>query len=107
MIAVEKWGMLEMEAEGFTTGNPFTDYTVQGVFTGKNETVTVDGFYDGDGVYKVRFMPSFEGDYTYEISGSFSDPIKPGVFLPDLSLDIIQFFLFPRQLQRLFLLTHI
>ena len=80
MITVEKWGMLEMEAVGFTAGNPFTDYTVQGVFTGKNETVTVDGFYDGDGVYKVRFMPSFEGDYTYEISGSFSETVTKGSF---------------------------
>ena len=80
MITIEKWGMLEIEAKGFTEGNPFTDYTVQGVFTGKNETVTVDGFYDGDGVYKVRFMPSFEGDYTYEMSGSFSKAVTKGGF---------------------------
>ena len=25
----------------------------------------LDGFYDGDGVYKVRFMPAFEGEYTF------------------------------------------
>ena len=41
------------------TKNPFVDYKIHGTFTGKHETVTVDGFYDGEGVYKVRFMPSF------------------------------------------------
>ena len=61
-------------------GNPFTDYTIQGTFKGKEETKTVDGFYDGDGIYRVRFMPSFEGDYTFEIKGSFSDEVYTGAF---------------------------
>ena len=45
-------------------------------FTGKEGTVTFDGFYDGDGVYKARFMPSYEGEYTFTISGSFSPYIS-------------------------------
>ena len=77
MNTVEKWGVFEVAAKGYSDKNPFVDYDVKGTFTGKNESVTVDGFYDGDGTYKVRFMPSFEGDYTYEISGSFADePVK-------------------------------
>ena len=28
-------------------------------------TITVNGFYDGDGVYRVRFSPPFEGSWTY------------------------------------------
>ena len=40
---------------------------------GKNEKIVIDGFYDGDGIYKVRFMPSFEGDYKFLITGNFSD----------------------------------
>lgn len=81
MTTVEKWGMLEISAKGHTEGNPFTDYTVRGTFCGKNETVTADGFYDGDGVYKVRFMPSFEGEYTYEMTGSFSEEAIRGTFM--------------------------
>lgn len=81
MQTVERWGTFEVQAKGRTDGNPFTDYTVYGVFRGKNETVKADGFYDGDGVYKVRFMPSFEGEYTYEVSGSFSDETLTGSFL--------------------------
>ena len=28
--------------------------------------VTVPGFYDGEGVYRVRFMPDTEGEWTYQ-----------------------------------------
>ena len=35
------------------------------LFAVKNEKKTVDGFYDGDGIYKVRFMPSFTDEYTF------------------------------------------
>lgn len=62
---VEKWGMIEFSCKDNTNGNPFTDYRITGTFSGKNETVTTDGFYDGDGIYKVRFMPSFEGEYQF------------------------------------------
>lgn len=70
---VERWDVYEVSLPGNTEGNPFTDYTIQGTFTSKNESVTADGFYDGDGVYKVRFMPSFVEDYSFTVQGSFSD----------------------------------
>lgn len=68
---VKKWDVFEVVCEGRTDGNPFMDYTIQGIFTGEQETVRVTGFYDGDGIYKVRFMPSFEGEYKFEIRGLF------------------------------------
>lgn len=77
---VEKWGVFEVEMSGKTEGNPFTDYTIQGTFCGKEEKKTLDGFYDGDGIYKVRFMPSFEGEYSFSVQGSFSDEICEGKF---------------------------
>ena len=42
--------------------------------------MSVNGFYDGDGVYKVRFMPSYEGRYSFRISGSFSEKVFEGEF---------------------------
>jgi len=77
---VERWGVFEVALDGKTEGNPFTDYEIKGFFAHKNQNVTVDGFYDGDGVYKVRFMPSFEGEYRFVISGSFSDEVWEGFF---------------------------
>lgn len=49
---VGKWCVQEITVEGRKDGNPFTDYTIKGIFCGKNEKVTVNGFYDGDGFIK-------------------------------------------------------
>ncbi len=78
--ACEKWGVFELALPGKTAGNPFTDYTVSAVFSHKCEAKTVDGFYDGEGIYRVRFMPSFTGTYRFTVSGSFSDEPVSGEF---------------------------
>ena len=77
---VSKWGVQEIVCPGFTRGNPFTDYEIRAAFTSEGETVEVSGFYDGDGRYAVRFMPSFEGRYSYRVWGSFSDEVFTGGF---------------------------
>lgn len=77
---VEKWAVFEVSMPGKSSGNPFVDYNIQAVFQGKEETKTVDGFYDGDGIYRVRFMPSFEGEYTFTVKGSFSEEEFTGSF---------------------------
>ena len=77
---VERWDVQEIVLRGKSDKNPFVDYNIFGCFTGKNEKVTVDGFYDGDGIYKVRFMPSFEGEYTYKVAGTFADEGAEGEF---------------------------
>ena len=77
---IERWGVFEVTVKGKTAGNPFTDYVISGVFSSEKETKKADGFYDGDGVYKVRFMPSHEGKYSYEISGSCIDGVAQGSF---------------------------
>ncbi len=78
---VEKWCVFEVSCSGKPDKNPFVDYTIAAKFTGRNETVTVKGFYDGGGLYKVRFMPSFEGAYVFDISGSFSEETLSGSFV--------------------------
>jgi len=83
--SVECWGVWELAAHGRSDGNPFTDYRIIGEFESKNEKKTVDGFYDGDGVYKVRFMPSFIEEYSFRITGSYGgEPItgRFSVLLP-------------------------
>jgi len=80
MKQLEKWGVFETVVNGRSEGNPFLDYDITGRFTGEHETVKVGGFYDGDGVYRVRFMPSFEGKYTYTIEGSAIDTPVSGEF---------------------------
>ena len=74
---VERWGMYEVTVKGPSAGNSFIEHHIEGTFCGRNEKVTVDGFYDGEGLYRVRFMPSFEGEYAYEIIADFlAEPVK-------------------------------
>ena len=78
---VERWGIAEITCYGPSEGNPFLEQSVKGRFCGKNETVTVEGFYDGEGVYKIRFMPSFPGTYTFSVESSFMEEETEGTFL--------------------------
>ena len=81
MNQVEKWGIFEVEMQGKCDGNPFVDYDITGTFSCKHETKTVDGFYDGEGIWRVRFMPSFEEEYTFTVQGTFSEEVFSGKFV--------------------------
>jgi hypothetical protein len=80
--SVERWGIFEAVFNGPTAGNPFVDVTLSAQFRHQHRRVDVAGFYDGGGVYRVRFMPDTEGEWTYTTrsnrkeldakSGSFS-----------------------------------
>jgi len=63
---VEKWDIYEMELTGPREGNPFRDVTLSAVFTHQEKQVRVTGFYDGKGIYRIRFMPDRIGEWTCE-----------------------------------------
>ena len=63
---VEKWGIFELPLKTRNQyQNPFLDVKLKAIFCGAGRKITVHGFYDGDGVYIVRFMPEALGEYTY------------------------------------------
>lgn len=62
---IEQWGLKEVELRGPSSGNPFLDVKVSAEFRHRNRVVEVDGFYDGDGVYRIRFMPDAQGEWEY------------------------------------------
>lgn len=62
---VERWGVFEVTLNGPSAGNPFVDVHIGAQFKYHNRVVDVDGFYDGNGVYRIRFMPDEVGDWTY------------------------------------------
>ena len=64
-LNVEKWKVYEISLKGPSDGNPYTDVQLSAVFTHASESNTVNGFYCGNGIYKVRFMPSKEGEWKY------------------------------------------
>jgi hypothetical protein len=63
---VEQWDFHEVVLRGPSGGNPFLEVDLSARFTNGSVTVDVAGFYDGDGVYRVRFMPGRQGVWDYE-----------------------------------------
>ncbi|MEK1896984.1 MAG: DUF5060 domain-containing protein [Rhizobium sp.] len=62
---VEKWGVFEAAFDGPSDGNPYLDVAFDAVFTHKSRDVRVPGFYDGNGTYRMRFMPDVEGEWSF------------------------------------------
>ncbi|MGI5885442.1 MAG: DUF5605 domain-containing protein [Candidatus Spyradocola sp.] len=77
---VERWDVQEVRLSGPSAGNPFVEQWVRGTWTCEQERVVTEGFYDGEGQYLVRFMPSFVGTYTFSIEASFLSEAVTGSF---------------------------
>src|SRR5438876_9453134 len=65
IMPVEQWDICEVALTGPTRGNPFLDVTLSARFSHNHHSVDVAGFYDGDGVHRVRLMPDRPGRWTY------------------------------------------
>jgi hypothetical protein len=78
---IECWDRFEVTLTGPQTGNPFDDVKLSAEFVSGSEKVAVTGFYDGNGNYKIRFMPQKTGVWKYKtISNSKSLNAKTGGF---------------------------
>ncbi|MDZ7371231.1 MAG: DUF5060 domain-containing protein, partial [candidate division KSB1 bacterium] len=64
-VYVERWTVLEITLEGPKKGNPFREVQLEAVFYYYQDSTRVDGFYDGAGIYKIRFMPERVGEYRF------------------------------------------
>ncbi|MBO0720281.1 MAG: DUF5060 domain-containing protein [Blastocatellia bacterium] len=64
-VQVEQWGIYEISLAGPAGGNPFRDVSLKASFTQGDQTLEVAGFYDGDGIYRIRFMPDKTGQWRY------------------------------------------
>jgi hypothetical protein len=62
---VERWGVFEAALQGPSAGNPYLDVRFGAHFRLAHRVVDADGFYDGSGTYRVRFMPDETGEWTY------------------------------------------
>lgn len=63
---IEKWDFYELTLAGPTTGNPFIGIEFSAIFKQGERIIEPEGFYDGNGVFKIRFMPDKEGIWTYK-----------------------------------------
>jgi hypothetical protein len=62
---VERWDVFELALDGPKGGNPFLDIWLKASFRKGGREMIIDGFYDGDGAYKIRFMPDSVGSWSY------------------------------------------
>lgn len=77
---VHCWDCFEITCIGPENGNPFVDLALHAVFTHKDSHIEVEGFYDGSGIYRVRFMPDHVGEYNFQLTGTFLDIEHNGSF---------------------------
>jgi len=70
---VEQWGHFETALKGPKGGNPFVDTALSATFEAGGKAIEVAGFYDGDGTYRVRFMPDRTGLWRYRTRSNAPD----------------------------------
>ncbi len=68
--SVARWDFIELPFAGPSAGNPFLDVHLTATFHCKDRALTVEGFYDGGGAYKVRFMPDEIGEWSWTTSSN-------------------------------------
>jgi hypothetical protein len=69
----EQWSVFEIALVGPTNDNPFSDVQFAARFTQGTNSIQANGFYDGDGVYRVRFMPETQGEWHYVTESSAAE----------------------------------
>lgn len=72
-----RWDIFEIELKGPSAGNPYLDVDLDARFSIDNRSIVVPGFYDGEGIYRVRFMPDTEGEWHY-VTAAPSSPELDG-----------------------------
>lgn len=68
--AAEQWGLYETAFTGPASGNPYTEVQLTAQFSQGTRNITVPGFWDGGGNYKIRFMPPTPGEWKFETKSS-------------------------------------
>lgn len=63
---VQQWAVCELSFKAASEGNPYIDNWLEATFTLGSKSIKVPGFYDGEGIYKIRFSPDMQGYWTYK-----------------------------------------
>jgi len=79
-IEVPRWEIHEFSVTSHTSAdNPFRDAALVGQFhSPSGKTVIINGFYDGDDTWRVRFAPTEEGAWSYELRGEGVEILQRG-----------------------------
>ena len=67
---MRQYETFELTFQGEVLSEDYAQIALTAEFACGGEKKTVRGFYDGDGVYKVRFLPERPGEYRWTVSGT-------------------------------------
>ena len=62
---VQQWQRFEIALKAKHEGNAFQAVQLSAIFTSKDTSYEVDGFYDGNDTFRIRFMPETTGTWKY------------------------------------------
>lgn len=79
-IKIEQWGLFELTFQSKQKGAFDDNISLTAVFIHQNDSVKINGFYNGDGSYKVRFMPHKQGIWKYQTFSNDKKFAKSGGF---------------------------
>ena len=65
-VEIEQWNTYEIVLNGPSSGNPYMEIDISAIFKNNEKSMKVPGFYDGNGVYRIRFSPPYQGNWTYK-----------------------------------------
>jgi hypothetical protein len=79
-VEVVRWDLHEFSAKGRAhVVNPFRDAALVGEFISPSgKTNVIDGFYDGDDTWRLRFAPDEEGEWSYLLRGEGIEVLQRG-----------------------------
>lgn len=82
VAAVGKYETYEvvLSAPGAGGRYPYRDVALKGVFRGPTRTIEIEGFYDGNDVWKVRMAPTEAGTWSYTITSTVAALNSTGSF---------------------------
>jgi hypothetical protein len=100
--SVAQWERFELVLHGPSHGNPFVDVELRAEVSGPGGTFSVPGFYDGGGVYRLRYLAPTVGEWSFATSsnarsldgirGSFTvNPARAGAHGPVQVADTFHF----------------
>lgn len=82
-VTVPRWERHEFVLRGKShVNNPFREAALIGEFTSPSgKLIVVEGFHDGDDVWRLRFAPSEEGTWSYLLRGEGVELSQRGRFM--------------------------
>jgi hypothetical protein len=72
LTTVQQWDIFEITLHATPSTNPF-DVHLTARFTSGPDSQETHGFYDGDGIYRIRFMPAHQGDWRYQTASDLPE----------------------------------